>query len=248
MAQDAQFNPERMQVHMEELESYFKDILEFRRKNLGDDVFSMIIQSEVEGSPLTYEEIRDFWVVLLLGGIDNTAKTFGTMFWRLAWDKELRRRLVDNYPRLMVTAIDEFLRYYAPGASGRLVTAPISVGGVDMEPGQYVFLMQPIVNRDPRQFEHPDTLILERNPNRHFALGLGVHRCLGAHLVKLEAQVVMEEFFSRIPEFELDDRYRSRWLHGQVAGMEEVHIVFPPGGGDAAPHWVSGWGGQVRGD
>jgi cytochrome P450 len=237
MAQDAHTNPELLAAHMRDLEAYFKEVLEHRRENLGDDVLSVIIQSEIDGERLSYEDIRDFWVVILLGGIDNTTKLFGTMFWRLAWDKELRRRLVRNR-QLLPTAIEEFLRFYAPGSAGRIVTEPISVGGVKMEPGQQVLLMHPITNRDPRQFKNPDVFIPERSPNRHFGLGLGVHRCLGAHLVKVEAQVVAEEFFRRIPEWELDPGSNSTWLHGQVAGMEEVNIVFPPGGGYFDGDWA----------
>ena len=73
-----------------------------------------------------------------------------------------------------------------------------------MEPGQFVVQCRPMMNRDPRQFENPDVFIPDRAPNRHVALGLGIHRCLGAHLLKIEARVAAEEFLRRIPEFEPD--------------------------------------------
>lgn len=239
MAQGIHTDPEGARTKLRELDAYFADMLAHRRKNLGDDVLSLVIQSEVDGERLTEQEIKDFWVVLLLGGIDNTTKLLGSMFWRLAWDRELRRRHIDDMD-LLDTSVDEFLRYYSPGISCRLVTKPVTVAGIAMEPGQHVVLEQPIANRDPRQFEHPDVFDPTRTPNRHFALGLGIHRCLGAHLVRVEARVACEEFFRRIPEWYLDPEKKPKWIPGQVAGMETVSIVFPKGGGYADPEWTPG--------
>jgi cytochrome P450 len=239
MAQGIHTDPEGARARLRELDEYFDDMLAERRRNLGDDVLSLVIQSEIDGERLTEQEIKDFWVVLLLGGIDNTTKLLGSMFWRLAWDHELRRRHVDR-PDLLDTSVDEFLRYYSPGISCRLVLEPAEVAGIKMEPGQHIVLEQPIANRDPRQFEHPDVFDPERSPNRHFALGLGIHRCLGAHLVRVEAKVACEEFFRRIPEWHLDPEQTSHWIPGQVAGMENVPIVFPPGGGYGSQDWTPG--------
>jgi cytochrome P450 len=230
MAQGIHTDPEGARAKLAELDDYFAVMLADRRRNLGDDVLSLVIQSEVDGERLTEQEIKDFWVVLLLGGIDNTTKLLGSMLWRLAWDKELRRRHV-AHPEVLATSIDEFLRYYSPGISCRLVVQPAEVRGISFEPGQNVVLAHPVANRDPRQFEHPDVFDPERSPNRHLALGMGIHRCLGAHLVRVEARVASEEFLKRVPEFELDSAKPAKWIPGQVAGMETVSIVYPPGGG-----------------
>ena len=89
--------------------------------------------------------------------------------------------------------------------------------------------MAPIANRDPRVFQYPDTFIADRSPNKHLGLGAGVHRCLGAHVLRVEAKIVLEEFLTRIPEFELDRTKVPKWTSGQEAGMGSVPIVFEPG-------------------
>jgi cytochrome P450 len=103
-----------------------------------------------------------------------------------------------------------------------------------------VILLHALENRDPREFENPDVFVPERSPNRHFALGLGIHRCLGMHILRIEAQVALEEFLKRIPEWELDPERKPKWYAGQVSGFEAVPIVFPPGGGSRDASWSPG--------
>jgi cytochrome P450 len=230
MAMEVHKDPEGAGRHMRDMDAYWEKLLADRRKNPGDDVMSQVIHAEIDGESLTDEELYDFFVILLIGGIDNTVYLLGDMLWRLAWDKELRRRLVRK-PELLESAIDEFLRMYSPNMSARITTEAVEIGGVRMEAGQHLVNFHPIINRDPRQFPNPDVFIAERSPNRHFALGLGIHRCLGTHLVRVEATVVAEEFMARIPEWELDQERPSKWFPGQTGGMASVPIVFPPGGG-----------------
>jgi hypothetical protein len=225
-------DPPAAATYLAEMEEYFGELLQRRRREPGHDVLSMVIDAEVDGERLSDEEIKDFFVVLLLAGIDNMSLILASMFWRLGWDHELRRRLVDD-PSLLTPASDEFLRFYSPAMAGRKVMQPVEVAGVRMEVGQQVLLVYPIANRDRRQFDTPDTFVPERTPNRHLALGLGIHRCLGAHLVRVEMEAVAQEFMRRIPDWELAQDAAPRWQCGLVAGMVEVPIVFPKGGGTA---------------
>jgi len=140
----------------------------------------------------------------------------------------LRHRLTRDR-KIIPTAIDEFLRYYSPASVGRLIKHDVTVCGVPMKAGQYLMLMAPIANRDPRIFPYPDTFIADRSPNKHLGLGAAVHRCLGAHVLRVESKIVLEEFLTRIPEFELDRTKQPRWTSGQLGGMGSVPIVFEPG-------------------
>lgn len=226
-------------AYIRELDEYFQAKIGEWRSRPDGDYMAMIAQGDIDGEPLTDAEVKGFFFGLLLGAIDNTSYLLASMFWRLSWDHELRRRLV-RHPELLPSAIDEFLRFYSPGISGRLVLERITLGGVTMEPGQQVVMLHQVENRDPREFEHPDVFVPDRSPNRHFALGLGIHRCLGMHILRVEAQVMAEEFFKRIPEWRLDPYRPARWYAGQVSGMATVPIVFPPGGGLPEPGWVPG--------
>jgi hypothetical protein len=233
MAQQQHTDPEGAAKTMGEMDDWFAELLEERKRNPGDDVLSGVLQAEVAGERLTDAEVHDFFVVLLLGGIDNTTKLLSNFSWRLAWDRELRRRLI-AHPELMPTAVEECLRYYSPAMTVRVIgDEPVTFRGCKMEPGQFLVKMLPIANRDSREFENPDVFMPDRSPNRHVGLGMGIHRCLGAHLLKIEARVAIEELLRRIPEYELDGERETEWLLGQVGGMQSVPVVFPPGGAKA---------------
>jgi cytochrome P450 len=224
-------DPEGASVQLREMGDYFRSVLEERRNTPGgDDIVSTIMQTEINGERMSDEEMLDLFFILLLAGIDNTTKLLGTVGWRLAWDVELRRRLLDD-PKLLPSAVEEFLRYYNTALMTRVCAEPTTVGGVDIEEGQVVLLVNTVTNRDPRQFDNPDAFVPDRAPNRHLGLGLGIHRCLGAHLLKVETRVIMEELLRRIPDFALDPEDAPRWHGGVVNGMEYVPVVFPPGGG-----------------
>ena len=86
----------------------------------------------------------------------------------------------------------------------------------------------PIANRDPRVFADPDHFIPDRSANNHLGLGIGVHRCLGAHLIALEAKIVLEEFLERVPEYEVNEEIGPSWAPGFIAGMAAVPVKFKP--------------------
>lgn len=135
-----------------------------------------------------------------------------------------------RHPELLGTAVDEFMRYYSPAGSARYVERDVTVGGVDLTAGQTVMGLYHLIHRDPRQFANPDVFIPDRSPNRHLGLGAGIHRCLGAHLVRVEAMVVVAEVLKRLPEFELDGARPPVWLAGQAGGLTSVPVTFHPGG------------------
>lgn len=218
-------DPDGAAIEIAEMYGYFEQTIAARQRDGGADILSQVINAEVDGQRFNHEELLGFCTVLMLGGIDNTKNLLGTILWRLGWDVDLRARLVRD-ATLIPKAVNEFLRYYSPAFTARLVRQEITLGGEHLKPGEMLLLCNPIANRDRRAFEHPDSFIADRTPNRHVGLGLGIHRCLGAHLLTLEAQIVIEEFLARLPDYTLDPARASRWWPGFVSGMGNVPIVF----------------------
>ena len=124
----------------------------------------------------------------------------------------------------MPTAVEEFLRAYSPVTMAREVAADTEVSGCPFQAGEMVLLSFPAANRDPAMFDAPDEVRLDRQPNRHSAFGLGIHRCVGSNLARMEMRVAIEEWLRRIPEFRLDGEVT--WSEGTVRGPRALPLAF----------------------
>jgi hypothetical protein len=124
----------------------------------------------------------------------------------------------------MPLAVEEFLRFYAPVTMARLVNEDFEFYGCPMKKDDWVLLGFPAANRDPEAFENADTFIIDREVNRHAAFGLGIHRCVGSNLARLELRIAIEEFIARFPTFELANSSDVTWAPGQVRGPRQIPI------------------------
>ena len=124
----------------------------------------------------------------------------------------------------MPFAVEEMLRAFAPVTMARKVAKDVDLGGSRLHEGDWVLLPFPAANRDPEFFESPNEVILDRQKNRHAAFGLGIHRCLGSNLARMELTVALEEWLARVPEFELADPEAVLWSTGQVRGPRKLPI------------------------
>ena len=165
--------------------------------------------------------MRGSIVLLLIAGIDTTWSAIGSSIWHLATHADDRRRL-SSEPELMPTAIEELLRAYAPVTMARMVAKDNDFHGCAMKEREWVLLPFPAANRDPELFEQADEVVLDRTENRHAAFGLGIHRCLGSNLARLEVRVAIEEFIGRFPDFELAGDVR--WSVGQIRGPRQLPV------------------------
>ena len=218
-------DPERRQRGAEGLLNFFLTHLEERRAHPGDDLLSELLTTEVEGAPVDDGIILGMAALVLIAGVDTTWSAIGSSLWHLATHPEDRRRLVAD-PELMPTAVEELLRAYAPVTMAREVTEDIEYAGCPMKAGDKVLMNFPAANRDPEAFEHPEIVQLDRAHNRHVAFGSGIHRCAGSNLARMELQVALEEWLSRIPEFSLADGKEISWAGGQVRGPRVLPVVF----------------------
>jgi len=95
-----------------------------------------------------------------------------------------------------------------------------------MKPGSMVLLSFPAANRDPEMFPDAGEVKIDRKENRHAAFGLGIHRCIGSNLARMELRVALEEWLKRIPEFRLEDPASVSWSEGTVRGPRQLRVVF----------------------
>jgi len=211
----------------------FKNIIDFfvgqvedRKKNPREnDLLTELINAEVEGKKVPIEYVLGVSQLMLVAGIDTTWSAIGSCMWHLAQHPKHRRQLREN-PDLWPTAVEELLRVYSPVTMARIVDHDIEFQGCPMKAGDRVLMAFPAANRDPRQFENPDEVILDRENNRHVAFGSGIHRCAGSNLARLELRVALQTWLARIPEFELLDPASVTWAGGQVHGPRSCMVKF----------------------
>ena len=213
--------PEERQKNFERLDAYLDLHIDRHRAEPQDDLISYLLDAELGGQKLSLDHVRGSIVLLLLAGIDTTWSAIGSSIWHLATHPADRQRLVAE-PELMPTAIEELLRAYAPVTMARMVARDHEFHGCPMKTDEWVLLPFPAANRDPELFDRADEVVLDRLENRHAAFGLGIHRCLGSNLARLEVLAAVEEFLGRFADFELAGPVR--WSVGQIRGPRELPV------------------------
>jgi cytochrome P450 len=191
-----------------------------------DDLISYLLSAQVDGAPVPEPHVLGTSFLILLAGIDTTWSSIGSALWHLAQHPEDRARLVRE-PELMPTAVEELLRAYSPVTMARVVTENYQYDGCKMSEGDRVLMNFPAANRDPEVFVDPDKVIIDRAENPHIAFGVGIHRCAGSNLARMEMRVSIEEWLARIPDFRLEDPKVVTWAGGQVRGPRSMPVVWP---------------------
>lgn len=207
------------------LDAYLSQVIADHRAHPRDDLIGFLLGVEMDGVPLREDHIRGTVALLIIAGIDTTWSAIGASLWHLAQHPEHRRRLVAD-PAVMPFAVEELLRFYAPVTMARIVAEEVTIGDVTMRPRDWCLLPFPAANRDPEAFDRAGEVVIDRARNRHVAFGLGIHRCLGSNLARMELTVGLEEWLARIPDFELAsaDPDAVRWSTGQVRGPRSLPV------------------------
>jgi len=206
---------------------FFRAQLDDRKANpRDDDLITDLLNTRVDGVPVPEEYVMGVCNLMLVAGIDTTWSAIGSSLWHLAQHPEHLRQLREQ-PDLWPTAIEELLRAYSPVTMARIVDRDTEFQGCPMHAGDRVLMSFPAANRDPRQFENPHEVILDREHNRHVAFGSGIHRCAGSNLARLELRIALQTWMQRIPEFSLVDATAVTWAGGQVRGPRRCVVSFP---------------------
>jgi cytochrome P450 len=169
---------------------------------LGEDTVLGRLARHTEDGRLSYDEMFFIAVLLLLAGNETTTNMLSTLFLTLA-ERPDQLDLLRRQPELIESAIEEQLRFYSPIQSFyRTARVDYQVGPATIPAGARVLLAYGAANRDPRQFEDPDTFHAERSAAGHVAFGSGVHLCLGAQLARMEGQAVLREIIDNVERIE----------------------------------------------
>lgn len=189
-----------------EFKAYLADLAARRRANPGDpgtDVLTRLIAGN-EGEQLSDTELLQNCIFILNAGHETTTNLIGNALYELLeWPAEKARLEAD--PSMIDTAIDEFLRFQSPNQLGnRAAVEDVDFDGETIAAGTRIHLCIGAANRDPRQYDRPDTLDLSRKPNRHLAFAQGPHLCAGFSLARMEGRIAISRFLKRFPNYRLD--------------------------------------------
>ncbi len=183
-----------------ELYEYLTRVVTTHRQNPGDDILSQVL---VGDDPLTDAEALGLAFVLVLAGLDTVTSAIGAAMLEMARRPDLRSDLCEK-PHLTAAFVEEIIRLEPPApVVGRVTTESVTVAGHTIPAGAQVRLCLGAINRDGSDPTSGDDLVMDGKLHRHWGFGSGPHRCLGAHLARMELTLVINEWLRRVPEFEL---------------------------------------------
>jgi cytochrome P450 len=207
-----------------------ESIVEIRQKPRPGMVDGLI-RASICGRPASDEDIGGTLSLLIGGGFDTTTSlTAHSLEW-LSQNPAERDRLCADLPNLIDSATEEFLRFYAPApGDGRTVTMDYELSGRKLEEGDRLYLSFAMANRDPSVFPEPDTLKMDREPNRHTSFGLGGHRCIGSNVARLVFKTMLAAVLERMPDYHCDPAGAVHYdTIGVINGMKHLPATFTPG-------------------
>jgi cytochrome P450 len=190
-------------ANLDAQEDYFLPLIRARREKPGADLISAMVQAEVDGERLTDLEVFANCNMMAVAGGGTSRSAISLALLSLQRFPAELAKLREN-PGIINLAAEEFLRFEAPTQRGiRTARSDFEIGGKQIRAGDILHIMIGAANRDPSQFADPDTLNLQRNPNRHATLGHGVHYCLGANLARMELRQAVAGFVTRFPDYKI---------------------------------------------
>jgi cholest-4-en-3-one 26-monooxygenase len=208
---------------------YMTGMIEARKEQPTDDLVSVLVHAEVEGSRLADHQIVTEVLLLLIGGDETTRHTLSGGTRQLLRHPDQHQRLVNDL-ELLPNAIEEMLRWTAPVKNmARTITADTEFHGTALKEGEKMLLLFESANFDEKVFEDPESFNIDRYPNNHLAFGFGTHFCLGNQLARLELSIMQTKLLQRLPDMRLaSDAELPLRPANFVSGLESMPVVFTP--------------------
>ena len=210
----------------DELLKFSKELVDFYREKPGDNLISNLIQARNDKDALSDSEILASCTLFVFGGTETTANLICNAIYLLVNNPDQMRKL-RNKEVDVSSAVEEFLRYEGSGkAVTRIVSKDTDFFGHEFKAGQRVFLILASANRDPKIFENPENLVLDRQSQpRHLAFGHGAHSCLGSMLARAEANIVIPKILDRWSYIGLNEGCSIQWVEQLLArGLEKLVV------------------------
>jgi cytochrome P450 len=218
----------RMMGSLSKMRKYLALQLQSAREKGGRGLIAELVQVEKERGRITADEMVSMLFLLLAAGSETTAHLISGSVFELLKDAARRDWLEADWGRVGL-AVEEFLRFVSPVqfTKPRYVRREIELGGVRLKKGDRVMAMIVAANIDPAAHEHPETMDLQRKPNRHVSFGTGIHFCLGHQLARIEAACALQALFTRWPRLQLavsPEQIRWRGRPG-IRSIDELPVV-----------------------
>ncbi|PQE00933.1 cytochrome P450 [Mycobacterium sp. EPG1] len=209
--------------------AFTMEVIADRRANPRDDLFSILVNAEVEGSRMSDDEIVFETLLILIGGDETTRHTLSGGTEQLLRHQDQWQQVVANH-ELLPSAIEEMLRWTSPVKNMcRTLTADTEFHGTELKSGEKIMLMFESANFDESVFENPESFDFHRSPNNHVAFGFGTHFCLGNQLARLELKLMLGKLLQRLPDLRLADPGMLPLRPANfVSGLESMPVVFTP--------------------
>jgi cytochrome P450 len=195
-----------------------------------DDYLTWLAHAELDGRPLTDEQIGMVVFAFLVAGQDTSVNSLGCLLYEILTRPEIRRQLIDQ-PELIPNAVDESLRLHPPFFGFyRRARSATTIAGTSIPEGASLQLCWAAANRDPKVFDEPDEFRLDRPAGRHLTFGFGVHACPGQPMARLSLRLALRELLARLPDIELlaPEEVNYRFVGGENASIEALPARFAP--------------------
>ncbi len=209
--------------------AYAAGVVAERRRNPGDDLISILVNAEIDGARLSDEDVIGETLLILIGGDETTRHVIAGGIEQLLrhrphWDALRGKR---DGIRL---AVEEMLRWVSPIKNmNRTLTRDYELAGQQLSAGDQLVLMYESANFDEKHFADPETFTPDRQPNDHFAFGVGSHFCLGSNLARLELRVLLDRVLERLPDLALaSDEPLPQRPNFFISGIEQMPVTFSP--------------------
>jgi len=213
-------------IAQQEIMAYLQERIDRRRARPGQDMLSAIIHGKVGGRPMNHAEIMGESMDLLFGGLDTVAAMTGFIMRFLARHPTHRRQLIEART-LLPKAVEELLRRHSVATVARRVLKTIEINGVTLHAGDMVVLSTVMHAMDETLWPAPLSVDFNRPAQQIGTFGLGVHTCIGARLARSEVTIMLDEWLTHIPDFEIAAEDDGRGLSGAVNALSSLRLVWP---------------------